>query len=1310
MIYILPFTLVLLRTMAPKKRRHKRNIISRKQCETKQSDFKCRSEDVLDKNDEQCQRELEDLSVKGNLMISEKTATQSHVTNVLTEVAEDISSASQIEPESYSSKSYKTYKSQLQLNTKYLWSNNPVHNEDSEPKETPTLHDSSQDSGQCNPAASLVSAKIDISEKHDRFLLSGYIQSPYEKSENSEQFGQVSLVSRKRSNEEPPTRSSKKAKADDEGNVANQARRPSQIPNLSFEFSDDEEVENFMNGNTKKLAIYSCKHCDYSEVNITRMVSHYDNNHPYVRYKPTYIQDPCDQSATFRCLECPVEFLNVPELRRHYMESHPDHPGFHTTSSELRLVYKCFVCSYTSVKLGDLKTHYMEMHPTYTIGNTLKYCRYALSSSHLCPSDDMKLGFSDSELPGPERKKTEDIRNSSSPKCPTSTLSPGNECHKSTIQSASITPTATLQIPSHDSLELVTCDNISNFPKETEREETEVFRSLLNPQHPPEAMKLNAEHKNQDSNTMRPPGEISKAKQSPTKHHEDSVSNVTSKDLYYCKCCTFSSPCLRSVVGHHNSKHAEHCSINTKEVKSYSSRLKKLQNKMDPVKTSASERRKQVSRREVQVQKMNKGSHASVARLNPYSCAESLFYCQVCNFGSPSPLGVIIHQVSSHPNRIASLDRVKKHTVLMHEEIQKSKWINASFSRNLPLPIMCKNEKQVFFCHICNYRRRTLQQVLHHCSLSHRGVVVTRKEVERYTSMVLRRRRESIQRTKRQKPQGKEKVLSTKSDFEKDTAVVTKRQRSLQCCKCPFNTQLVTDLKRHVLEKHNSKCSSSDILGKCFKQGTIQAGYHCDLCVFSHTQAEAVYKHFQEKHPDQKITLNYVNTQLHAGPKSLSPKKKKGKEAFLRFHAYQIPLEFEASPSSTDTSRCMKNKGLTRDHGYVCIVCSQICATPRELNRHCDRAHPRSEVSSGVNDKSKLGLKVSLSNDLNRYIKSASKSQKCFYTCGLCLKFYFTRKDLGEHYVGEHGKEASEINSLPSSIPDSTGTQQNASETCNFASPAAEKKLVYKCPNCPYVNASNSGTLAHCRIKHPRLGTKRCKFQMDEVNTADIVNFQTVGMDSFIRGYACGECPQIHVSLKTLRIHYDLEHSRVKPEVSEHLRGTDFQPECSRDFVPEAISSPSANNSEMCPSQGLAKVKSDHMECKVCPNLTFDSAQHLISHYNTLHFSDRMYDFIMLASEADSSRLYRCSFCRKQVHGIPQLHHHLDQHRSTGQAVRSADKKVSDVDPPRVEPAKVSHSTTSVVSPLSFACSIFTISVCLISSLLYKPTCLCWKP
>lgn len=105
-------------------------------------------------------------------------------------------------------------------------------------------------------------------------------------------------------------------------------------------------------------------------------------------------------------------------------------------------------------------------------------------------------------------------------------------------------------------------------------------------------------------------------------------------------------------------------------------------------------------------------------------------------------------------------------------------------------------------------------------------------------------------------------------------------------------------------------------------------------------------------------------------------------------------LSLEANRFSVDKSpanNCEESmKNLSRVHEYVCKICSQICAAPEELNRHCDKVHWSTAASSNTSKTApglcngnaknteklchchKSGPKVSFSNYLSKYVAKAS--------------------------------------------------------------------------------------------------------------------------------------------------------------------------------------------------------------------------------------------------------------------------------------------------------------------------------------------------
>ncbi|XP_076587471.1 zinc finger protein 462-like [Chaetodon auriga] len=1623
--------------------------------EDQHCDFKADIQDVFNEHEKHCQNKSENENMGGNLSGSENPETKIHSTNQHKEAAAttEMSSDSSVVPTSKtkcmlnSSKDLKTYKRPtMQTITNYFAASSgsngkpPVKLADSpvlldSTKGTLILKESPSDSS----GVFKVTAKptIDISTYGScRFLLDDHLQITDMKSPKpEEQFRETVLnnVSKRTNNEHSKSPPAKIAKIDKQ-KAHTQTQQPSSNTDFSFELSEDEEEKKLRLG-IRDMEVYFCKHCDYNDVSIRCVSTHYQNDHPYVRYNTAYIEDRNDRSATFRCLECPVEFFSVADLKRHYMENHPEAPNVFTMQScESSLVFKCFVCLFTTSTLKVLKEHYKDEHPTHKVDNSLMFCRY---SANRCQEGPLQLNACETAISPliPQGISHEDahtpceeVKNELSPQHPISkgsdvALYHCNNCkfsHKSVVvmhvhyqkshpdeevtidrikQSADVTSHTRLlmapeKCPNSVGLreKMTAQKNTSDSSKETRikdeiAQQKKVSLSLINPTHTPEASKIQSE--SAKTKGVESAEDTKRGKALPSKRYKekstrmDSLSLRSPNALLYCRFCKFSSANMRSVVGHHNAKHAALASTVTEDILTYSAevRKKKLQSETEAsagTTSSDSERSKQVevcTETEFQHEE-DEATGASEKEFNPYACAEDLFYCQKCNYGNPSVKGVLNHQAKVHKTVSSTRGCIMEYTALICAEIEKSKSKSKakqlSFLTDLPLPLVNEGDDNMFFCHFCNYRQITVDQVLRHYFRKHQGFVAKREQIRLYTSMVLKQTQTSLQRTSASQEVshaslGEKRDKKTKLDKVSASPSVTALQtkRTLQCHRCAYSTQYVYHLKRHICKIHKSSCTLMDVLRVCFKQGTLQSGYHCELCVFSHKNAAAVYEHYQKKHPGRKISHEYVTTQLYIGHETSIPTMKKPQtqhtagvgdgddtngslpsqrsgqnetktyscracsfkgssvsritDHYRAVHPWSVkedgsvldiisrkrlsankqvedhderpescdtypsapelddlPGSFEEAGSSASlkcphcparfpTQRglnthcgmkhreaeaenlneqqeeqvqiqtrvhvfkcphctyvntnyqgvlthcqmrhpalftradslyvdethlynwkeCLKRKGPDlKLCGYKCETCPQIFATQEKLNKHCEKGHnetvektdPGPKPSAvgkskqykthskpgSVSKASFLSKKIyaaircqyctygcSTKLALDRHLRvrhnneTVSKAQGCLYKCALCSSFFLKKRRLASHYAKIHGKEAFlkycaplfiQVPKKPEpAVPDRPLTEQpeNTSEAYQSSAIAEENKiLIYKCPVCPYVNASYHGTLTHCQMKHPDLIARADDLQTGEILVTNMVRC-TVGKGSNERGYMCKKCPQIHVSLKKLRIHCLREHDQATASEHSHKIETEKQREhSSRGSVLEAVSlknetSPvstteiglsqqlgtaesnttSAQSKEsqyrcnLCTYMGSCRkylychYKKTHkldalttykllekysqskhnkprnlpeadsegctsVECKMCPDLKFDSPQLLIAHYSTFHSSDGILDFIVLSKASKKTTgLYKCTLCEKQINGIRKLCHHLDRHRARQKMMAEAAKR-----------------------------------------------------
>ncbi|XP_070760275.1 zinc finger protein 462-like [Enoplosus armatus] len=1187
--------------------------------ECQHCDFKAGSQDFLNEHEKQCPKKSENQNMIGNLIISENPETKITVISTKQQkaAAEDISSVLSVMSTSktkctVTSKDLKTYKRPLQAITEYFsapsGSNGkpPVKLADGSmfldnTKGTLILQESPSSSSPNSSGVFKVTAKptIDITKcVTDRFLLKDHLLITNLKPPKSKELVSETVpnnIGKRTNNERSKSHPAKKAKSNKEETklpeTANASEQQSSgNTEFSFEVSEDEEEKKIklVDGDTESPKVYFCKHCDYSDV-IRRVSTHYQNNHPYVRYNAAYIQDPNDQSATFRCLECPVEFPSVADLKRHYTENHPEAPNVFTMQSrELSLVFKCFVCPFTTNAVKALKEHYKEKHSTHKVDNSLMYCRYLATR---CQEGPSQLNTCE-KAPSPETPgwislespctPCKEIKNAPSPQHPTTkgadvALYHCNNCnfsHKSvvvmhvhyqkthpdeviTIDKIKQSACVTSQMKSQKSPNSVTViekstpqKNISDSSKKTRNkaqlsQQKKISSFLINTNHTTEASKTHSE--SAETKKVESAEDTSQVRKSTSQRDKEmptgmgSLSCSSPNTLFYCQFCSYSSTNIKSVVSHNNIKHAVHGLTGVEEILRSSTEVqkKKLQSEAEAsASTSPSDSK---TSKQVEVCSEKEAADTVVTKLNAYACPENLFYCQKCNYGNLTVKGVMTHQARVHQNLPFSRERIVEYTALIRDEIEKSKSQakESSFPTHLPLPLMNEGDEHLFFCHFCNYRQSTVDQVLRHYFKRHRGFVVKGEQVRLYTTMVLKETQKShLKSTANQEinhaslgEEGNEnkktkklgKVSASPSTRDSQT------QRTLQCYRCPYNTQYVYLLKRHIWKIHRAKRSVTDILRVCFRQGALQAGYHCDLCVFAHKKATVVYKHYQEHHPGRRPSLEYVTARLYVGPETSLLKRKKR----------QIKHTGDISDGDgTDGSLPSQRSGQNETKMYSCRACSFKGCSMSSIIRHYHAVHPWSVKEDG----SVLDVINSKKPSANRQVEDHNEMTVSFDTyqvplefdnspgssleatasstmlkCSYCPASFHTQRGLNTHRGMKHQEAV-----------DETQEQQEQIQT---------RMHVFKCPHCTYVNTNYQGVLTHCQMKHPTLAYRADSLHVDKAylrNSEDCLKRKGPGLK--LCGYMCITCPRICATSEKLNKHCEQEHETVANTVPNMLK------------------------------------------------------------------------------------------------------------------------------------------------------------------------------
>ncbi|XP_071339742.1 zinc finger protein 462-like isoform X2 [Trachinotus anak] len=710
-------------------------------------------------------------------------------------------------------------------------------------------------------------------------------------------------------------------------------------------------------------------------------------------------------------------------------------------------------------------------------------------------------------------------------------------------QSAHVTSHITSQMMPENS---VTVAENSTPPKDIldsskkAKDKAELSLNLLNLKHTPDASENTPKPKE-----VKTAEDTSKTTTSPAKRDRKMSAAVDSScpsspiKMFYCQFCSYSSTNIRSVAAHHNIKHAVHGLTGTEEILLYSAEMqKKLQSETEGSASTTSSDSKTSKRVEVCSEKELQHEEDNVedaSMSNPYLCPENLFYCQRCNYGNPTVKGVLNHQAIVHQSINSSCESILEYTALIRDEIENSKSNSKDLrsSTHLPLPLLNEGDEFMVFCPFCNYRQNSINHVLKHCFKRHHGFEVKTEEIHRYTAVVLKQAMKfQLKTTASQEVNHashgiKGKKKTTKMLY-KDSSVsaspsvrATQTQRNLKCHRCAYSSQCLNHLRRHMWRSHRTNRSITELLRWCFEQGMVQSGYHCDICVFSHITAAAVHKHYQEQHPQRKLTFKYIYTRLHVGPDIPPPGVKEPK----------IKQTDDIS-AGADSSSLSERLGRSKTKRYSCRACSFRGHSMSSIAHHYRAVHPWTLKEDG----SVLNVITSKKPSANSHVEDHNEMPASFDTrqgkshgssgeasesppmikCHLCPAKFHTRRGLNTHCGMKHQEAVTEK---------SNGQQGQQGQI-------QTRVHVFKCPYCLYINTNYHGVLTHCQMRHPASVSRADSLHVDETHLhslGDSMKRKGPGDSLRFSGYMCKTCPQICATLEKLNKHCENDHNETVP-------------------------------------------------------------------------------------------------------------------------------------------------------------------------------------
>ncbi|XP_015230887.1 PREDICTED: zinc finger protein 462-like [Cyprinodon variegatus] len=674
----------------------------------------------------------------------------------------------------------------------------------------------------------------------------------------------------------------------------------------------------------------------------------------------------------------------------------------------------------------------------------------------------------------------------------------------------------------------------------------------------------------------------SKANMSPSKPNIEATKSkaegyvyCSPLEMHYCQFCDYSNPYIRSVIGHHNAKHSNHVLLSKADIIQYSAKVINGELERETIQNTDN-RTKKRGKNEAKLKKN------VTKKSDPYMNAEKLFYCHLCNFGNPSTQGVIAHQYRNHRYPYSSHSRVLEYTALMREKIKKSKSEGTSPGAQLPLPILNKDDKEAFFCPICNYRNRQIAVVVDHYSRVHHKVSNKIADIRLYTAKVLNKLQKSpLKSAKNQelpeKPESKnenrDKSLKTLVDSAPPVELKLEKLRKLPCKYCSFTTQYVFLLMSHMRKIHRSKLSVAGTLRLCYRKGALEPGYHCEWCVFSHKEAEAVHKHYQERHPGCKqMSLEALKARLYVSPDESPSQGRTGLES--------------------DQEISEKNKEI-----HSCTKCSFKSNSKISLASHCNKFHSSSDKNDPLDRPSdKKTSAMSQLEDLNEMPGLFESFQvpledvvqetlpSSVFKCPLCPATFDRKHGLRVHSGIKHLK------------------LKNTDEADKQPKQIEGRVHVYKCPYCTYINTSYQGILSHCHMTHPTSTSRADSLQLDPAHLQDLEDYRkrvNTGETLKFSGYVCKTCSKICATLDKLKRHREQEHNEApKPSLGLRIK------------LAKPHRNPTCSKASL-----LTKKVYVRLRCQQCPYVCSTNIR-LSKHMHEQHKDD-----------AHNSCVYKCELC-----------------------------------------------------------------------------------
>ncbi|XP_053887643.1 zinc finger protein 462 isoform X1 [Malaclemys terrapin pileata] len=702
---------------------------------------------------------------------------------------------------------------------------------------------------------------------------------------------------------------------------------------------------------------------------------------------------------------------------------------------------------------------------------------------------------------------------------------------------------------------------------------------------------------------------------------EPSVNSVV---VYDCDVCSFASPNMHSVLVHYQKKHPE-------EKASYF-RIQKTMRVVSVDRGSALAQLSFELGTPISPKLSNMASQPPPPPPPPPDLTTELYYCKHCSYSNRSVVGVLVHYQKRHPEIKVTAKYIRQTPPTaammrggeMPPGIQRppaSMQLNRGSSESSVAPL----ENEMFFCQHCDYGNRTVKGVLIHYQKKHRDFKANADVIRQHTATI----RSLCDR-------GQKKLSSSMpaptSNAERDKA----KLRALKCRQCSYTSPYFYALRKHIKKDHPSlKATVTSILRWAFLDGLIEAGYHCEWCIYSHTEPSGLLVHYQRRHPEHYVDYTYMATKLWAGPDPSPPALVMQSEA-KTYKCRDCIFEASSIWDITNHYQAFHPWAMNGDESVLLDIIKEKDAA--------EKAGTQSdEVGTRVNSEEQITTSQmeqdvdcaedsSLPQEKNVQLASANPAiSSTPYQCTVCQSEYNNLHGLLTHYGKKHPGMKVKAADFAQDIDINPGA-------------------VYKCRHCPYINTRIHGVLTHYQKRHPSIKVTAEDFVHDVEQSNDMAQNDVEETSRIFKqgygAYRCKLCPYTHGTLEKLKIHYEKYHNQPEfdvfaqspPKVSAsmELEGTP-EIKASPEIAAEDIGEVTVPASHFSSSHLVSHTV---FRCQLCKYFC-STRKGIARHYRIKHNNVR-------AQPEGKNNLFKCALCsytnpiRKGLAAHYQKRHDID--------------------------------------------------------------------